>query len=227
MVRPRLLDAFGGAQGSGVGYARAGWAVTSVDREPHDRHPEIEAVVVADALDVLSDRGYLSSFDAVHAGPPCQAHTNMSNKHRGKGTRADEHVDLVPPTREALIAWGGPYVIENVPGAPLRAPVILTGGMFGLGVHRPRLFESNLPLVALPDRGVINPIGVYGRDPDGRRLYDRADGTIQRAASSLEEGQRAMGIDWMAWHDLTEAVPPAYTRWIGLQLLDLIAVGAA
>lgn len=224
-MRPRLLDLFCGAGGCSVGYDRAGFDVTGVDIEPHPDYPYEFAR--NDALEVLSEPRILANFDAIHASPPCQAFTTMSNRHRGKGGAADLHDELIEDTRELLEAWGGLWVIENVPGARahMRAPVTLSGGMFGLGVQRPRLFESNIPLSALPDRGVLEPVGVYG-SLDGRRLYTRADGSIQRAARTLEEGRQAMGIDWMNWDDLREAIPPAYTEWIGLQLIDHLEVAA-
>jgi DNA (cytosine-5)-methyltransferase 1 len=229
MTRPRLLDVFAGAQGATVGYARAGFTVTAVDIELHDRHPEVAEFITADALDVLTDTAFLHSFDVVTAGPPCQALTTMSNRWRGNGGLADQHINLIPAVRARLQAWGGLYVIENVTGARphLQAPVLLSGGMFGLGVERPRLFECNWPLYPAPARKVADPIGVYGREPDGRRLFTRRDGTIQRAARGLTEGQAAMGIDWMAWHDLTEAIPPAYTEHVGRQLRDHVTAGAA
>jgi DNA (cytosine-5)-methyltransferase 1 len=94
--------------------------------------------------------------------------------------------------------------------------------MFGLRVDRPRLFESLELLHTPPPVRVIDPIGVYGKAHDGRRLFTRADGTIQRAAASLEEAREAMGIDWMEWRELAEAIPPAYTEWIGRQLIAVI-----
>lgn len=215
-----LLDLFAGAQGCGVGYARAGYTVTSVDIEPHDRHPEIAEFITADAFDVLADPGYLRTFAVVHASPPCQGYTTMSNRWRGAGGKADEWQRSIAPVRAALESAGVPYVIENVCGArkAMRAPLLLRGSMFGLRVDRPRLFESNVPLAA-PAYGhpVHDPIGVYG-DLDGRRLFTRSDGTEQRAARSLEDAREAMGIDWMDWDDLREAVPPAYTEWVGREL---------
>ena len=217
----RLLDLFGGAQGCGVGYARAGFDVVSVDIEYHPRHPKIDAALVYDALDVLGQPAYLARFDVIHASPPCQAHTTMSNRWRGAGGKADEHVSLIAEVRDALESWGGPYVIENVAGARshLRNPVTYSGGAFGLRVERPRLFESNVELVPPPRVKVADPLGVYGKSPDGRRLFTRKDGSIQRAARGVEEARLAMGIDWMSWDDLREAVPPAYTEHIGRQLI--------
>jgi DNA (cytosine-5)-methyltransferase 1 len=220
-VRPRLLDLFAGAGGAGMGYHRAGFDVVGVDIEPHPDYPF--ALIVDDALEVLGSPRYLSRFDVIHASPPCQARTTMSNRWRGKGTRADEHVNLIPEVRDALLQWGGPYVIENVPGArrDLRHPITLHGGMFGLRVHRPRLFESNAPLMAYRAPAPVDPIGVYGAKPDGRRLMTRADGSEQRAAASLEEAQAAMGTPWMTdFRDIAEAIPPAYTEYLGGQIVD-------
>lgn len=218
MSRPKLLDLFAGAQGCGVGYARAGFEVTAVDIEAHDKHPEVHGFVTADAMDVLQDHALLETFDVIHASPPCQAYTTMSNRARG------DWPDLIAPVRAALQAHGGPYVIENVPGAArqMRSPVTLHGGMFGLGVDRPRLFESNAPLMTYRAEKVTDPVGVYGK-LDGRRLFTRTDGTEQRAAASMEQAQQAMGVDWMDWDDLRESVPPAYTEYLGRQLIDHLA----
>ena len=223
-VKPRLLDLCCGAGGCSVGYARAGFDVTGVDIEPHPDYPF--QLVVADALDTLrqlADR----SFDAVHVSPPCQGYTTMSNRYRGNGGPTDDHSQLINVVRELLDITRLPYVIENVAGARphMRAPITLTGGMFGLRVERPRLFESNLPLTAPQRRKVQRDqvLGIYGRSPDGRRLWTRTDGSILRAARSLDEGAAAMGIDWMTnWGDVTEAIPPAYTEHIGSQLIDMI-----
>lgn len=223
----RLLDLFCGAGGCSAGYAAAGFDVVGVDIEPHADYPF--RLIVGDALEVLADTEFLAGFDVVHASPPCQAHTTMSNRWRGQGGKADGHAALIGPVRAALDAWGGTFVIENVPGArsELRHPLTLHGGMFGLSVHRPRLFESNAPLMAYTAPPPVNPVGVYGKAADGRRLFTRADGSEQRAAASLAEAQTAMGTPWMTdFRDVAEAVPPAYTEFLGEQLTAYL-IGAA
>lgn len=215
----RLLDLFCGAGGAAVGYHRAGFEVVGVDIKPQPNYPF--EFVQSDALRFLVEVAGLCEFDAIHASPPCQAHTSMSNRWRGAGGEADSHIDLIPETRRLIHSTGLPYVIENVPGArsSLVDPIVLTGEMFHLGVHRPRLFESNIHLKApAKPRPSSYSVGVYGKHHDGRLLWRRKDGTEQRAASSLIEGSVAMGIHWMTWRELCEAIPPAYTEYIGLQL---------
>lgn len=214
-MKPRGLDVFAGAQGSTVGYARAGYEMTAVDIERHDKHPEIAEFIQADAMDVLADREFLDRFVLVHTGPPCQGYCVMS-------AEDNTHPRLIQPVRELLKAWGGTYVIENVVGARahLDHPVQLCGQTLGLGVQRHRLFESNAFLYGVECRHRGTPIGVYGDHPDAT-TYARPDGTSRgRRARSLPEGQSAMGIDWMDWSDLTESIPPAFTEFLGSQLID-------
>jgi len=238
---PILLDLFAGAAGAGMGYHRAGFDVHAVDIEPHPDNPF--PLLVADALDVLAALNAgepvgwpgtprsLTAADiaVIHASPPCQAHTTMSNRWRGQGGAADTWPELIGPVRRELQQWGGPYVIENVVGArrELRNPVLLHGGMFGLRVHRPRLFECNWPVMAYKAPPPVDPVGVYGAKPDGRRLMTRADGTEQRAAASLEEAQQATGCEWMGdFRDIAEAIPPAFTEYLGGQLIDQLETAA-
>jgi DNA (cytosine-5)-methyltransferase 1 len=141
-VRPRILDLFCGAGGAGMGYHRAGFDVVGVDLAPQPHYPfefsQSDALAWLDYPLTLGLR-----FDAIHASPPCQAYSAMSACRPGL---ADQYPDLVAPTRELLEATGLPYVIENVPRAPLRDPVTLCGHMFGLPLYRHRLFEANFPI---------------------------------------------------------------------------------
>lgn len=219
-----MLDAYCGAGGATRGYQEAGFRVVGVDVAHQANYPGI--FVRADAIEYIKGYGHL--FDAIHSSPPCQAHTTMSNKHRGRGTAADLHVEMIAATRDAMNSTGKPWILENVHGAArhLRNPISLYGGSFGLRVHRPRFFESNVALIALPRKRAVNPIGVYGRHHDGRLLWRNQDGSELHCARTLEEAQTAMGIDWMTWDEITEAVPPAYTAYLGKQLLAVMACAA-
>lgn len=193
--------------------------IIGVDVEPQPNYPF--TFVQMDGLDFD-----LEGADLVHASPPCQALTSVSNRWRGLGGKADQHVNLIPEFRAKLVASGSDYVVENVPGARrfMHRPVVLNGGMFGLGVARPRLFECSFDVTTPATRPVANPLGVYGA-MDGRRLSTRKDGSIQRAAKNLAEAREAMGIDWMEWRELAEAIPPAYTEHIGKCLAGVLSDG--
>lgn len=224
----KLLDLFCGAGGCSVGYARAGFEVYGVDIEPHPDYPF--TFEQADAMEVLKDRAFLSEFDAVHASPPCPRYSAATPE-----ANRDNHPDLVPPARAALVAWGGVYVIENVPGAPLIHPALYCGGAFNLyavcrdGLRRPlqrhRLFESNVFLFS-PGCACDNrqKVGVYGDGGGGSRT-STANGGGYKAYP--EEARQAMGIDWMRNRkDISDAIPPAYTEHIGAQLLEHLEVAA-
>lgn len=229
MTRPKLLDLYCCQGGAGTGYNRAGFDVTGIDREPQPLYPF--RFVQADALDVLENWD-LSGFAAIHASPPCQFKTQMAAAHRARGF--DSRVDLLTPTRALLRALGKPYVIENVPGARRKMDATLTlhGGMFDLGVHRPRLIESNVLILAPLARKTENPIGVYDERPR-KNWSTRQNGNMKgkrsefRIARSLEEARELMGMPWADWHGCKEAIPPVYAEYIGRALLDHIAAERA
>lgn len=206
-----ILDLFCGAGGCSAGYAEAfpSARIVGIDISEQPNYPF--EFIQADATTIPLD-----GFDLIHASPPCQGYTTMSAKYRGTGNVADSWPTLVGPMRDRLMASGAHWVLENVAGArkEMVDPVTLRGGMFGLGVDRPRLFESSFPISRLPVTKVIDPVGIYG-DMNGRRLWTRKDGTVQRAARSLDQARSAMGIDWMTWSELCEAIPPAFTAHIG------------
>jgi DNA (cytosine-5)-methyltransferase 1 len=212
-----LLDLFCGAGGCTKGYQEAGFYVVGVDIEPQPNYCGDE-FTQDDALFWLRNAD-LSSFDAIHASPPCPRFSTVTPK----GAR-DRHPDLIAATRGLLEECGVPYVIENVVGSPLIDPVQLCGSSFGLDVRRHRLFESNVRIDAPPcdhswqtprfqsldkrmaDRGQFaSVVGVHGNC---------------NYAGELELRERAMGIDWMTNAELTQAIPPAYTRFIGTQLIE-------
>jgi DNA (cytosine-5)-methyltransferase 1 len=214
MARPRLLDLYCGQGGAGEGYRRAGFDVVGVDIKDQPRYPL--TFVQRDALAFLREHG--GEFDAIHASPPCKAHTTLATL-----DNVPKHDDLLTPTRELLEKWGRPYVIENVPGAPMRADVLLCGSMFDLKVKRHRWFESNVPLFHLTlGCNHNNPIaGVYGHTHGHRGAWSRA--TKKRMLpSTVEVWSDAMGIDWMTAEGLAQAIPPAYTEHLGRKLLEAL-----
>lgn len=210
----KLLDLYCKAGGASKGYADAGFEVTGVDIKKQKRYPF--TFIQADCLEIMKDLDFLRSFDVITASPPCQTHSATKHLRNAQGKSTDK-VDLIPQTREALIASGKPYVIENVPGAPLKDPIQFCGSHFGLKVRRHRLFESNYSLVGsgCKHKEQGKPVGIYGS------MRDEIPGG-GHTAKSIEEARAAMGIDWMIWGELVEAIPPVYTYEIGKQLINLI-----
>jgi DNA (cytosine-5)-methyltransferase 1 len=219
-VKPRLLDLFCGAGGAAMGYHRAGFDVTGVDIAPQPRYPF--TFVQADALEYLRGLSWveLMQYAAIHASPPCQRFSVATRTaHRAS------HPDLIAPTRTALRAAGLPWIMENVPGAPLENAYVLCGGGLGLGtadmhLQRHRLFECEGFEV-----GLVPPCSHYGRhavgvighpaETTGRRTFGGKGGY---EGSSIE-AREAMGIDWMTRHELSQAIPPAMTELLGHALL--------
>jgi DNA (cytosine-5)-methyltransferase 1 len=210
--RPVLLDLFCGAGGAARGYVEAGFEVVGIDHRPQPRYPY--RFIQGDAL----DRALWPECDVIHASPPCQRYSQASKRWKGC---AEAHPDLVGPTRFALGGSGRPFIIENVPGAPLIDPIMLCGSMFGLGVRRHRLFESSasLPLTA--------PACDHASQPPRYWIYDHGRWYLSPVAHVFGHGggkskgdwPEAMGIDWMVNRELAQAIPPAYTRYIGGQIL--------
>jgi hypothetical protein len=188
-----------------MGLHRAGFEVVGVDIKPQPRYPFEHHV--ADALTFPLD-----GFDLIWASPPCQRYSMYA---RNMGT-AHNHPDLVVPVRARLEASGVPFIIENVPGAPLRADVILCGSMFGLAVRRHRLFECSF-LVGLAPAACDHSrpaIPVYGHGTP--QWYRMRCGNI-----GLAEKRAAMGdIDWMNRDELSQAIPPAYSEWLARRFLE-------
>ena len=214
-----LLDLFCKAGGASVGYHRSGFRrIVGVDHESQPRYP-FEFVQDC-ALDFVEKYG--RAFDCIHASPPCQKYSQANNIHG----RTD-HVDLIAPVRELLIRTGKPYVIENVPGAPLHFPVQICGLFLGLGVRRHRLFESNKFLFGTPcGNHRKDYVIVFGGGGRGRaHVSGKAKGggpVIYRSTVPLDRCKEAMGIDWMTRDELSQAVPPAYTEHIGRQLMEIL-----
>jgi DNA (cytosine-5)-methyltransferase 1 len=237
-ARPRLLDLFCCEGGASVGYMRAGWNVTAVDldRNRAARNPADE-VIVADAIDYLADNAH--RFDAVHLSPPCQWYTRGNAKDRGKATKWERSI---PTAREAALATGLPYVLENVKDAgwDMLVPVALCGCMFDLStidtdgirinLQRPRLFETNWGL--MPPRACDHSAhewvaGAYGgaRRDKYEAKYVRKGGYVP---PSKDVVKALLGIEHdMTWGGLFECIPPAYSGHVGTQLLAHIEGQAA
>lgn len=230
MSAPRLLDLFCGAGGAAMGYARAGFDVTGVDNRPQPHYPF--RFVQGDALNPPVDLG---SFDAIHASPPCQAYSRLRHLPWLKGR---DYPRLIEPTRQMFTALALPWVIENVEDAPLsRAPALfgghglmLCGQMFKLpGQFRHRLFESS---AVLPQPAHCRHAFVMA--PGSRSLAKRYPGRVARITTWQEAGgvaghfgdrERAeisMGIDWMTVDELRQAIPPAFTEYIGRHLIEYL-----
>ncbi len=233
--KPRILDLFCGAGGAAKGYQRAGFYVVGVDIEPQPNYPF--RFYRGDALEVLKrlaggdDPGWpAGEFDAIHASPPCQAWSALRHLH---DTR---HPELVEPTRRLLAETGLPYVIENVPGAPLIDPLVLCGSSFGLDLRRHRLFETNFAVMGPPcahgwqaprfevhDRraksaSTVVSVAGHATPPLRKKSMVSVHGS-SGGKGGVAEWRRAMDIDWMSGAELAQAIPPAYTEHIGYYLM--------
>ena len=217
-VKPRLLDLFCGAGGAAVGYARAGFTVVGVDIKPQPHYPFDYAE--GDALKLLEEFPDWSLFDAIHASPPCQGYMRSGTLRKGDYPR------LIGPVRDLLASTGLPWVIENVPGAEMRADIILCGSMFGLAVRRHRWFETSWPVApwTLACRHDEPITGVYGHCHGKGGAWRH--GSRPMLPSSAAVWSQEMGIDWMASRELTQAIPPAYTEFVGRQLLEEVTACA-
>lgn len=221
----KLLDLFCCAGGCAKGYHDAGFEVIGVDIVDRPNYPY--EFIKADALEVLKDIEFISQFDAIHASPPCQCYSKLKYLSGNVEKWEEEHVDLVSPTRELLMKTGKPYVIENVEGSPLINPIKLCGSQFeNMYTQRPRLFESNIHL-RKPDTPVVRhktlKLG-QGFAEDG---YITVAGTrpprgMNEVQTKLYYGFALGGIDWMSLEELTQAIPPVYTCFLGKQIIEYL-----
>ena len=243
-MKPKLLDLFCGAGGCAMGYHRAGFDVVGVDVVPQSRYPF--AFQHGDALEILrclisggrfrpSDDShvYLEDLATIHASPPCQGYSRLRHLPWLKGKT---YPLLIEATRTALEKIGKPWVMENVEDAPMGG-IVLCGQMFGLPTFRHRRFESS-HLIMCPSHAKHGQVIGHGR-----MLNDRGKGSLNNSSAKgawgnqkiitvaggqfkKADGERALGIDWMRKDELAQAIPPAYTEYIGKQLMKIIG-GAA
>jgi len=207
----RLLDLFCGAGGAGMGYHLAGFEVVGVDINPQPHYPfEFHQ---ADALEYVAEHG--REFDVIHASPPCQEYSTTKAM-----PNVGEYPKLIEPVRELSLSTGKPYVIENVPGAPLDNPLLLCGSMFGLSLIRHRIFETR-PVIWFPP-GPCQCRHLFTNSSRNYSSFENGATAITVAGNNypLSDGKIAMGVDWMTnRNELSEAIPPAYTEFIGKQLI--------
>ncbi len=211
--RPKLLDLFCCAGGAALGYSQAGFEIIGVDINSQPNYPF--AFIQADVLDLA--RRFTTLFDAIHASPPCQSYSDLAKRNRN----ADDWPRLIEPVRELLIESGLPYVIENVEGASLIDPIVLCGTMFpGLRVLRHRLFEVNFD-VPQPCHGKHPKVHTFDRRKSHFGKTDEWKDFVQVTGGgncTLAAAGDAMGIDWMTKGEINEAIPPAYTEYVGKHL---------
>lgn len=223
-MKPKLLDLFCGAGGASMGYFKAGFEVYGLDIEPQSHYPfKLRQDDALEAMDkllaghylVFQDEAlYLENFDAFHASPPCQAYSMAAIASRKDGV---VYSDLVADTRECLSQSGKPWVIENVPGSPLINPTMFNGAMFGMRIVRKRFFETSflMPLI-------LCPRDEQAYDKMGRPVKEGDMITPVGHFSNVPYAQRQMGIDWMTQTELAQAIPPAYTEYIGKYLMQAV-----
>lgn len=223
MSRPRLLDLFCGAGGAGMGYHRAGFDVVGVDIDPQPRYPF--EFIQADALSVLSgDVLDLGEFSAIHASPPCQAYSTgvTSASSKWVPTLGRDEPALIGAVHAALVSTGKMWVIENVAGARGHMPsgwFMLCGSMFGRPIPRHRVFSSGAR-VEIPVHSDCRGLAKRSSETLGWDYRDMSVTGKGRRAGTSERWSALLGVDWpMTQHDLAEAIPPAYTEFIGEQLL--------
>jgi DNA (cytosine-5)-methyltransferase 1 len=224
-VRPLILDLFCGAGGAAVGYHRAGFDVIGIDLNPQPNYPfEFLQMDALTALcEIVSDpRTKWGRFAGIHTSPPCQASSNLT-RGTNRETKAQNHTNLIPVVRELLKLTGLPWVIENVQGAHMRRDLTLCGEMFGLDVIRHRYFEVSGFEVQQPThvkhRGKVRGWR-HGEYFDGPYVAVYGDGG---GKGTVKEWQQAMGIDWTNDRkEIADAIPPAYSEFVGLQLIAQI-----
>jgi DNA (cytosine-5)-methyltransferase 1 len=212
--RPRLLDLYCCQGGAGKGYDDAGFDVTGVDKDPQPRYPF--RFVQADAIAFVLEHG--AAFDFIHASCPCQHDSECQR------IQANDHPNLIAPTRTALEATGRPWVIENVRGAvpKLHTPMMLCGQMFGLANYRHRYFETGGGFtLTQPD----HPPHLVPQAKMGRPVPPGHYGQFVGNFSGVPLAREVLEVPWMNRDGIRECIPPAYAQYVGAAALKLLAAG--
>lgn len=223
----KMIDLYCCAGGAAMGYHKAGFdEIIGVDIVDRPNYPF--EFVKMDAFEFLRTAD-LSDVSFLHASPPCQCYSKLKHLSGNVEKWEKTHVDLVAPTREALIKIGKPFVIENVEGSPLINPIKLYGSQFpNLYTQRPRLFESNISLKEPVNPKVKHKTGKLGYGPAEDGFITVAGIRPQRGMNEVQTrlyyGFALGGIDWMSLEELTQAIPPAYTEFIGKQIIEYLDI---
>ena len=221
----RLLDLYCKAGGCTRGYVEAGFEVVGVDIEPQPNYLKSggHEFIQADAIEVLQDQAFIKSFDIIHASPPCQPYSQSTIQYRQKGV---VYRSSLFECRNLMGATGKPYIIENVPGAPMRPDLLLWGTMFKLKVIRKRVFELGNGLFLMqPIKGMHKGTvkgGDYVQVVGNGQLKTTGGKRVKFGKDILDAWSIGMGIDWMTRDELREAIPPAYTKYIGERVITQI-----
>ncbi len=220
----KLLDAYCGAGGAGMGYHLSGFEVTGIDNRPQPNYPF--RFMRRDALDYITKYGHL--YDVIHASPPCQAYSCSTGQYRKKGK---EYPDLLAPTRAVIEGTKKYGIIENVLPAPIRKDMVLKGYPFGLDVIRARAFEFIGFFLMQPGFPPKNGstiqgdyVSVYGNARSKKdKIMKPYKGWVKGEITVLQAWHNAMGIKWkMTNKELSESIPPKYTEYIGNELMNVI-----
>ena len=197
-----------------MGYSRAGFEVVGVDKDPQPHYPfEFH---YADALEYLAE--HYQEFDVIHASPPCQRYSRITKL---SGSQ-NNHPDLLQPTIDALIETGKPYIVENVEDAPMTNYIMLCGSMFGLRVFRHRLFMCN-PAIMMSPASCNHHSRSSNGGKNGDQIHPNGEFiTVTGNVTPIAKAKKAMGIGWMTRAELVEAIPPAYTEWLGSQMITCL-----
>jgi len=206
----KVLDLFCCCGGAAKGLHDAGFESVGIDIRNNHEYPY--QFIQSDVFELPLN--YFQEFDLIWASPPCQQFSVSSRRWINVGYDFDG--DMIQATRKLLLKTGKPFIIENVIGSPLRKDLILCGQMFALRVVRHRIFEINgfrVPqLKHLKHKKPLNFNHSYYVNLTGHGG--------QSYSFKMEDWQNAIGISHIHKKEhLTQAVPPAYSKYIGENFL--------
>jgi DNA (cytosine-5)-methyltransferase 1 len=195
----KILDMFCGIGGSSMGLFQAckdnniNASIIGVDIFDM---PDYQFKFIKDDIFNYIEYTDLNSFNFIWASPPCQRYSVCKNI-KDLTMYGDFCVDI----HNILESSGIPYVIENVPQAPIRKDLLLCGEMFNMRIIRHRIFELGTFKIEQPIHKKHKPKGYYT--------------TVAGHMAGIRKYKEVMEIDWSNnWKQLAEAVPPRYARFI-------------